>query len=422
MKAKTLFQSIKKFFSPPEGPAAQEFHFVRPFYIMVILMLVVVFGVSVTTQPELQSISRLSAYTFLMVLHGVLHWRSIVLVERPGWNMYYILVQSVIALSIIHLAQASTVSFGIIAAMIGETFGILREKRGLAFMAIGLLLAGTFGVIQNFESESPMGFVIVTLPMVLFVVIYVEVFSRQTEAREHAQGLLRELESAHQELSEYAARVEELTLHAERERMAFELHDTLGQGIAGLVLQLEAVKNHLENERVDRAKQIVAQAMGTARSTLAESRAVIDDLRQIKTGEISLQEMIERLAKNLNESNGLHVDVKIILAPEDLEIPPLVLEYVDRIISEVFFNITRHAQAANVSVDILGNVRALTVEIKDDGIGFDVNRIGKDGRYGLLGIQERAHRIGGTLQVESQPNNGAMIKVVFPLNQPGVSR
>ncbi len=276
MKENTLFQGIKKFFSPPEGKAAEEFRFVSPFYLMVIIMLGVVYGVSVSNQPELQSIGRLSAFTFLMVLHGVLHWRSIVLIVRPGWDVYYVLVQSVIALLIVYMIQNLELSFGVIAAMIGETFGIFRKKRGLALLTIVLLLAGMFGVTQFFGQENLSGFGMLLIPLVLFVVIYVELFSRQAEAREQAQGLLRELESAHQELTEYAAQVKELTLNAERERMAFELHDTLGQGVAGLVLQLEAVKNHLENGRAGRAEEIVVQAMGTARSTLADSRAVID--------------------------------------------------------------------------------------------------------------------------------------------------
>ena len=422
MEEKTLFQSLKKFFSPPEGTAAEEFHFVRPFYVMVILMLAAVYGVSVYTLPALQSTGRLLAFTLLMVLHAVLHWRSIVLIERPGWNLYYIFVQSVIALLIVYMVQASGMAFGVIAAMIGETFGILREKRGLAFLVIGLLLAGTLAIIQILEHDSLPALLLGTIPIVLFVVIYVEVFSRQTEAREQAQNLLVKLESAHQELAEYAAQVEQLTLNSERERMAFELHDTLGQGVAGLVLQLEAVKNHLENGRAHRAEEIVNQAIKTARSTLSESRAVIDDLRLIKPGEISLHEIIDRLAENFSENSGVPVSAAIDLNPEDGEIPSLMLEYIERIVSEAFFNISRHAQAKHVSLEIVGNTHEIAVTIKDDGVGFDPGIIGSDGRYGLLGIQERARRLGGELAVHSRPNAGTTIQVTFPLNRQGAGR
>lgn len=419
MQEKKIIKNIKEFFRPPKGMVAEEFHFVRPFYFMVIIMLVVVYGVSVFTQPELQSAGRFIAFTFLMVLHGILHWRSIVLLERPGWNVYYILVQSLIALLIVYMVNASGLSFGVVAAMIGESFGILREKRGLAFLTIGLLLAGTFGVIQIIEQESAAGLLTVTIPMVLFVVIYVELFSRQSTAREQAQGLLRDLEAAHQELTEYSARVEELTLIAERERMAFELHDTLGQGVAGLVLQLEAVKNHLENDRTTRAAEIVTQAMGTARSTLADSRAVIDDLRQMRAADASLTEIIERLVNNFSDSNGTPVDVIIDLEPEQSQFPDLLLEHVDRIVSELFFNIAKHAQANNVALRVLGDQKTLTIEIKDDGVGFGVETIGKGGRYGLLGIEERASRMGGSIKVDSQPEKGTTVRVTFPLNQNG---
>lgn len=421
MKEKSVFQNIKKIFGPPEGMPAEEFRLVRPFYLMVMIMLGFVYFVSVSNQRDLQTIGGLSAFTFLMVLHGILHWRSFVLVERPGWDVYYVFVQSVIALMIAFMVKELGLSFGVIAAMIGESFGILRKKRGLAFLTIGLLIIGMVGVTQISGLGIQSELIILSVPLVLFVVIYVELFSRQAEAREQAQGLLKELESAHQELTEYAAQVEELTLHSERERMAFELHDTLGQGVAGLVLQLEAVKNHLENGRAGRAEEIVEQAMQNARSTLADSRAVIDDLRQMKVGEVSFEGIIFQLSENFRKSNGIPVDVKTTQILNDLEIPIVVLEHLERIISEAFFNITRHAQAKKVSVEVSRNNNELILEIHDDGVGFDPEKTDKDGSYGLLGIQDRAERIGGSFEVHSRPKKGTTIKVVFPLTNNGVA-
>jgi len=92
--------------------------------------------------------------------------------------------------------------------------------------------------------------------------------------------LLAELESANRQLTEYAARVEDLTIAAERQRMARELHDTLSQGLAGLILQLEAADAHLAADRPERARGILEQSMEKARGTLKEARQVIDDLRQ----------------------------------------------------------------------------------------------------------------------------------------------
>ena len=104
-------------------------------------------------------------------------------------------------------------------------------------------------------------------------------FNRESSAREEAEALAAQLEAANAELAASSAQLKELTLVAERQRMARELHDTLAQGVAGLVLQLEAVKAHLGSERPERAAQIVDQSLTRARSTLADSRSAIDDLR-----------------------------------------------------------------------------------------------------------------------------------------------
>ena len=104
-------------------------------------------------------------------------------------------------------------------------------------------------------------------------------YSRQADARVKAQELLAELEAANRRLTESADQIEDLTLANERQRMARELHDTLAQGLAGLILQLEAADSHLASGHPDRAQAIVQQAMTRARETLAESRRAIDGLR-----------------------------------------------------------------------------------------------------------------------------------------------
>ena len=121
--------------------------------------------------------------------------------------------------------------------------------------------------------------------MMVFVLIYVLMFMRQMSARQEAQTLLAELETAHRQLAEYAQEVETLTLEAERQRMARELHDTLAQGLAGLILQLEGLEAHLERGNLAKVVEIAAQAKGRARSTLAEARQAIGDLRE--QGELS---------------------------------------------------------------------------------------------------------------------------------------
>ena len=420
MRIKTVLYIIRDFFSMPDESMDEEFQFARPFYIILILVLVFVYGFALYTQPELRTTWCFLGLTFLMALHIILHLRSIVLVKRPGWDVAYVLVQSVITLLIVYMLKEMNLAIGVVAAMIGESVGILRKKRVLSALVLIFLLTGTLGILQMTGQNIPIIFWYSDISIVLFVAVYVELYSRQSEARLQAQGLLRELELAHQKLTRYADRVKELTLSAERERMAFELHDTLGQGLAGLVLQLEAVMNHLENDRTERAEEIVFQSMRRARITLADSRAVIDDLRLMREGQVSLRDMLFHQVEDFKQSSGINIDVDIARLPEDLEPPGLVVEHAKRIVSEALFNIVRHAQAGNVSLTVRGTADELDIKIKDDGKGFDQENIGQDGHYGLLGMQERARQLGGTCDVISQPNQGTAIKVVFPLSQESV--
>ncbi len=414
-----VFQQIRGFFSIPDEIDAEDHRLSRPFFILLILVLLFIYGFALYNQPELRKLGRFLAFTFLMITHLVLHWRVIALVQRPDREVPYVLVQSLIALSLVYMLDELGLAFGLVAAMIGESVGILRKKRAIAVLVVIFLITGMFGALGLSGGYSSPAIWIASIPLVLFVVIFVELYSRQDEARQHARDLLRALETAHQELTQYAAQVEELTLLAERERMAFELHDTLGQGVAGIVLQLEAVKNHLENGRTGRAEQIVSQAMHKARITLADSRAVIDDLRQNQNGASTFTGMITQLVAEFNQSSGITIDLNIAQLSADLTVPELVVEHAKRIISEALFNIVQHAKAAQVSLTVISAANQLEIAIKDDGFGFDPARIGQDGHYGILGMQQRAQQLGGTCLVVSQPNQGTLIKVSFPLKQQG---
>ena len=93
---------------------------------------------------------------------------------------------------------------------------------------------------------------------------------------------MNDLESARAQLAASAARIEDLTLQAERQRIARELHDTVTQGLAGLIMQLEATDARLAARDPDRAREIVRQAMVRARSAFTAARYVIEDLREIE--------------------------------------------------------------------------------------------------------------------------------------------
>jgi NarL family two-component system sensor histidine kinase YdfH len=232
-------------------------------------------------------------------------------------------------------------------------------------------------------------FLVLTAPQTVFVIAFVVLFFRQANARRRAQELLneletahRDLESAHRELAEYAARVEDLTLVNERQRMARELHDTLAQGLAGLILQLEAVDKQLAHGRPERAQTITTQAMERARQTLAEARRAIDDLRAGQPTSASLAERVREEVERFSAAIGIPCELDLNLSSPASD---SFQEHAFRAIAEGLANVARHARARRAWVRLAEVNSGLEIVVRDDGMGFDsaeVNR--RVGHYGLI--------------------------------------
>jgi NarL family two-component system sensor histidine kinase YdfH len=144
-------------------------------------------------------------------------------------------------------------------------------------------------------------------------------------------------------------RVQDLTLANERQRMARELHDTLAQGLAGLILQLEAASTHLANGRNDRAQTILQQAMTRARATLADARRAIDDLRAGQTPAHDLEAALREQVAHFTDATGIPCALDVSL---ESELPDAAREHVLRAITEGLTNIARHAQAQHAWVNV----------------------------------------------------------------------
>ncbi|MBL8050757.1 MAG: sensor histidine kinase, partial [Anaerolineales bacterium] len=239
-----------------------------------------------------------------------------------------------------------------------------------------------------------------------WIILIMILFNQQMYEREKAIELAESLESANAKLAAYNAKIESLTLQNERQRMARELHDTLAQGVAGLVLQLEAVKAHLSADRKERASSIVEQALLRARATLSESRAAIDDLRSAPT---NLSESIQEKVKRFTQATGIPCETEISI--NENQFSNEVTNHAVSILSEALANITKHAQAKNVKVKFIIQNEKLELEIQDDGKGFNVNEE-SSGHYGLLGMRERARLSNGNLEIESN-SNGTRIHLII---------
>ncbi len=384
-----------------------------PFFLILTVAFAFVYFQAVFSTPVLRQPARLILLTVLMLVHIALHWFSI-RVMQWGRVAVYLVVQSVLAFSIVTLGESIGILLALYMGLIGETVGMLREKpRWMYATMVALLGLSLLNYILQVSRTEWYWWFLAMLPTTFFVVVYVVLYSRQAEARLQAQRLLRELEAANRQLTEYAARVEDLSIAAERQRMARELHDTLSQGLAGLILQLEAADAHLAANRPERARGILEQSMEKARGTLAEARRAIDDLRHATLRD--LEEAVRQEIDHFTASTGIPCTQEIELPAH---IPEQVSETAIRVTTEGLTNIARHANARNgrVRIACIDQGNELEIEICDDGTGFNPEMV-EAGHYGLLGMRERVRLAGGRLDIQSEPGHGTCIRIQFPLEQ-----
>ena len=376
----------------------------------------------------------LVAFTVLIVLHGGLHWMAFSLRKNRDLLLYF-LGQGILVLLMYFIAHASDAVFYLCLALMIEAVMLLKQTRLLILVVGGYLLLfvfaegvqivptinGSLAAVNKLSNALAAG-----LTVILFVIACVLLYIQQGLAHQRAQALLHELETAHAELrraheqlatahsqlEEYAVQVEDLTLIAERQRLARELHDTLAQGLVGLTMQLETIDALLLKRQDNQARAIVQQAMTRARATVTEARASIEDLRTKTQDTQSFSQMIQGEIQQFSAATGISCTCSL---PETLLLPSAFHEHLLRLVAEGLMNIARHAQATHAWISAACDREALTFEISDNGIGFDpVDVAGQAGHYGLLGLRERARLVHGQLFILSEPGQGTTIRLQLP--------
>jgi len=214
------------------------------------------------------------------------------------------------------------------------------------------------------------------------------------------------------ELTEAQSQVEALSRDRgaaeERERIARDIHDTLAQTLAGLVLLSERAGRQARDGRTDAAAEAIATIEQTAREALAESRALVARMAAGPADD-ALAAAIERLAARFRAEVGLAIDVEV-AAGVDLDREQQVVLL--RCLQEALANVRKHARATLVVVTVAPHGEGIGMTVRDDGVGFDPSaaRTG----FGLDGISDRATLAGGSVEVDSVPGRGSVLTILLP--------
>jgi signal transduction histidine kinase len=221
-------------------------------------------------------------------------------------------------------------------------------------------------------------------------------------------ALIEELTRAREQL---AAERHAAGVHAERERLAVEIHDTLAQGFASILMLTQAARVALD--RAARADGVAAHLdliEDVARENLAEARALVAKMSPPDLADRSLADALERLAERHTRDTGVPVTVVVDGPPTGLAQETNVVLL--RAAQEALSNIGRHAAASAVRIELTQGDSTATVAVVDDGRGFDPACA--SGGYGLPGLRSRAAALGGTCSVRSSPGAGTTIRVELP--------
>jgi PAS domain S-box-containing protein len=222
-----------------------------------------------------------------------------------------------------------------------------------------------------------------------------------------------ELQASYERLRSLAANLE-LVREEERTHIARELHDQLGQALTAMKFDLAWLTDRLvqkDANLADKAKAVTIQ-MDTMIKTV---RRIATELRPGMLDDLGLAASIEWLARDFEKRTGITCEVNV--SSSDLPLPRAPSLAVFRIFQETLTNVQRHASAqlVEVSLRVTDVPKALILQVQDDGCGIQAGEIAGLHSLGLLGMRERAQRLGGTFNIQGLPGDGTIVTVSIPL-------
>lgn len=223
----------------------------------------------------------------------------------------------------------------------------------------------------------------------------------------------RELERSRRELRELSASMVDAR-EEERQRIAREMHDELGQRLTALQMELSGLRA-LEPSRVADAR--IQAMLCMVEETIAAVRRMSTELRPLMLDDLGLNAAVEWLAHDWSERMGIRVNTDLGEQEPEIGVPVAIAVY--RMVQEALTNVARHARASRVMIRLRQRADELELTVQDDGIGFPEPTSHRSGSHGLLGIRERAYMLGGHLATSNAPAGGARVTVCLPLRSGG---
>ena len=250
--------------------------------------------------------------------------------------------------------------------------------------------------------------------ILVFMQILASAMSQDERQRKRTEELLSDLQASHIKLQAYADHVAEMAATAERNRLARDIHDSLGHYLTAVKIQLEKAQV-FQSRDPETAHQALVSAQEAAAAALQDVRRSVSALRVQKP--FSLTEALNDLIQSI-QSDQLRVE--FIIRGEEKRCARSVLMTLFRAAQEGLTNVQKHADAQHATLELVFNEDSARLTLTDDGTGFDQHKMNNgdhsERSFGLRGIQERIAMVSGQMSVESGINQGTRLSLIVPNN------
>lgn len=354
------------------------------------------------------NIESICGFSIVIVLHISMYLFRDQIFNGKLWLYFFIQGILIYLLSVIIKENYQAAYLGLIPLIIAQSIHLQKDGKKILYAVWYYYSIYIITIIIYTGYKNLLYSVSLLILITSAVSAYGYFYTRQMREFEKSQSLLFELEAAYDKL-------EEMSRENERQKLARDIHDTLSQGLAGVLMKLEALEVNLEKENYEKSKEITKSSIIHIRANLKEARELIHDLRLHHEEFKDLETAIKREIEMFREDSKAEI---VINWYGNIEVTNIIYKNVSFIVREILLNIKKHAKASKVIINISMDPDKIAIRIEDNGIGFDYSYFKRMyGHYGIIGLKERARVIQGELWIESQKKRGTCVTLIVPVMQ-----
>ncbi len=329
--------------------------------------------------------------------------------ENRGWFLLYFGIQVALASVELWISPTFAALWLMVLPLVSHAVMVFSPRWIPVIIAVAIaIFVIPSGILINDEDFT--GTLLGLISGVIFVVVFTRVLVQAETSRQEVQRMAERLEALNQQLREYVVQAEELATTKERNRLAREIHDSLGHYLTVINVQLEAARVVLDTDR-DAAYQALEKAQSLAKNGLSEVRRSVAALRASPMEGRPLTSAIESL---LEECRTTGIQSELYVSGEVRELPAQTEHALYRAAQEGLTNVSKHARASSVKVQLdYAAEGGITLVVEDNGVGVNLEKM-EEG-FGLFGLRERVHMLNGRVTLQSTAPKGSSLEVFIPV-------